>query len=115
MYEILNSLKEKLNLEYIGVMGEDGFSVYEIKESFENAEEKIAEISEILLSEVRFSKETMKSNLKSSYIELENGLNIYLCYLSGGYFLVGIFNDTIPFGKVKFFFTKNREKIIEKL
>jgi len=115
VYEILKDLKEKLNLEYIGIMGKDGFSVYEVKDGFENSEEKIAELSEILLSEIKFSRDTMKSDILSSFLRLENELNVYIFKLNDEYFLIAIFSSLTPFGKVNFYFSKEKEKIIRKL
>ncbi len=115
MFELLKELKKSLNLEYIGIMGKDGFPVYEVKDSFEDSEEKIAELSEILLSEIKFSHETMKSEILSSFLKLENKLNIYLFKLNDEYFLIAIFDNSTPFGKVNFYFSKEKEKIIRKL
>ena len=115
MNDILNLLKEKLELEYIGIIGKDGFSVYEVKGNIENPEEKIAMLSEILINEIDFAENTMSSELESSEINLKNGKNIFVLKLNKEYFILSVFSEKTVSGKVKFYLNKYREKMLEKL
>ena len=115
MFNLLNSLKEKLELEYIAIIGKDGFSVYEVKGNLENPEEKIAVFSEILINEISFAETTMNSSLEASELTLGNGRKLFVLRLNQDYFILTVFSQNTPSGKVRFFLHEYKEKILEKL
>jgi len=114
MSEYLQQLAQKLELNYLGVVGSDGIIIYQTPYEKEGLPEEVAgELSEIVSDLRRLLLRNIPGAVpKTLYLDTENGHRVGLMALQPDIFLMAFLSPGSYWGKVSFYLGKSKQEIL---